>query len=105
MSSPTNVPALTNHGDPVHMVSTVKENCKHFTTRQFACAKAAREFYHIVGCPTLQNFKYIIRQNTFKNCSVSVADVDLAEKIFEPDLGALKGKSTRRPPVPVSNDF
>jgi hypothetical protein len=71
------------------MVSTVKENKEGFTKRQFDSATAARAFYHVVGCPTLQNFKHIICQGIFKNCPVTVADVDVAEKIFGPDLGSL----------------
>ena len=86
------------------MASTVKENKEGFTKRQFDSAKVARAFYHIAGCPTLTNFKHIIRQNIFKNCPVTVADVDVAERIFGPDLGTLKGKSTRRAPLPVVDD-
>ncbi|MGL4350647.1 MAG: hypothetical protein ACRCT2_08825, partial [Plesiomonas shigelloides] len=86
------------------MVATVKENREGFTTRQFERAKAARTFYHSVGCPTTANFKLIIRQNIIKDCPVTVDDVDLAERIFGPDIGALKGKSTRRKPVPVRDD-
>ena len=62
------------------MASTVKENKEGFTKRQFDSAKVARAFYHIAGCPTLTNFKHIIRQNIFKNCPVTVADVDVAER-------------------------
>jgi hypothetical protein len=43
--------------------------------------------------------------NTFKNCPVTVADVDLAEKIFGPDLGTIKGKSTRHASEPVMEDL
>jgi hypothetical protein len=77
------------------LVSMVKENKEGFTSRDIERATKARTFYHIVGGLTLQNFKSIIRMNTFKNCPVTVTDADLAEKIFGPDLGTLKGKSTR----------
>jgi hypothetical protein len=36
-----------------------------------------------------------------KNNPVTTEDVDIAEKIFGPDLATLKGKTTRRAPVPV----
>jgi hypothetical protein len=87
------------------MVSTVKENKEGFTKRQFNSATAARAFYHVVGCPTLLNFKHIICQGIFKNCPVTVVDVDVAKKIFGPDLGSLKGKSTRHPPARVKEDL
>ena len=87
------------------LVSTVRENRENFTKRQFDAATAARAFYHTVGCPTLENLKFILQQNTFKNCPVTPADVDIAERIFGPDLGSLKGKSTQQPPVPVRDDL
>ena len=86
------------------LVSTVKENLAGFTKLQHDRARVARAFYHSVGCPTLTNLKLIIRQNIIKNCPVTVEDVDVAELIFGPDLGTLKGKSTRRKPVPVRDD-
>ena len=99
------IPLQSSLGSACFMASTVKENKEGFTKRQFDSAnKVARAFYHIAGCPTLTNFKHIIRQNIFKNCPVTVADVDVAERIFGPDLGTLKGKSTRRAPLPVVDD-
>ena len=88
-----------------NMVTTVTENRKGYTDRQFENAKRARSLYHIVGCPTVENFKHILRQNIIKNCPVTVEDVNIAEKIFGPDIGALKGKSTRRRPTPVRDDY
>jgi hypothetical protein len=83
----------------------MKENREGHTHREFDRATKARTFYHVVGGPTIQNFKAIIRMNTFKNCPVTVADVDLAEKIFGPDLGTIKGKSTRHASESVMEDL
>jgi hypothetical protein len=58
----------------------------------------------MVGCPTVANFKHILRQHIIKNCPVTLQDVDNAEAIFGPDIGTLKGKSTRKPPTPVRDD-
>jgi hypothetical protein len=87
------------------LVATLSENRKGYTQRQFEDAKRARKLYHIVGCPTLENFKHILRQNIIKNCPVTPADVDLAEKIFGPDIGKLKGKTTRKAPPRVKEDL
>ena len=38
------------------------------------------------------------------NCPVTTEDVDNAEKIFGPDIGTMKGKTTRRNPTPVKKD-
>ena len=35
------------------------------------------------------------------NCPITSDDVDIAEKIFGPDVGSLKGKSTREQPKRV----
>ena len=42
-------------------VSTVEENKRGYTPRQFERAKAARELYHNLGSPTIENFKGITK--------------------------------------------
>jgi hypothetical protein len=43
--------------------------------------------------------------NSIKNNPVTTEDVEIAEKIFGPDIPSLKGKTTRRKPVPVVEDY
>ena len=43
--------------------------------------------------------------NGVQNCPVRPVDVDIAENIFGPDMAALKGKSVRRKPKPVLEDW
>ena len=62
-----------------HYVSTVEENKFGFTPRQFEKAKAARELYHNLGSPTIENFKALLRMNTIKNNPVTLEDVNNAE--------------------------
>ncbi len=88
-----------------NLIATVKENKMGYTQRQFESAKRARRLYHIVGCPTIENFKHILRQNIIKNCPVTADDVNIAEKIFGADIGALKSKNTRSRPTPVKDDL
>jgi hypothetical protein len=61
--------------------------------------------YHIIECPSIENFKAILRQNIIKTCPVTIEDVNVAERIFGPDIGTLKGKSTRKKPTPVKSDL
>jgi hypothetical protein len=42
--------------------------------------------------------------NMISNIPVTAEDIELAERIFGPDIGALKGKTIRQKPIPVVND-
>jgi hypothetical protein len=88
-----------------NLIDTVEENRKGFTQRQFECAKKARKLYHIMGAPTVANFKHMLRSKIIKDCPVLPEDVNVAEKIFGPDIATLKGKSTRPKPKPVRADL
>ncbi len=85
-------------------LTTVEENKTFYTKRQFEKAKRARDLYHALGTPSLNDFKAIIRMNAISNNPVTSEDIKAAEKIFGPDIGGLKGKTTRRTPVPVVDD-
>jgi hypothetical protein len=87
-----------------HLINTVKENRVGYTQRQFEQAKKARELYHIVGTPTIETFKTLLKMNAIRNCPVTMEDVNIAEKIFGPDMSSLKGKPTRRKSTPVRED-
>ena len=88
-----------------HLVSTVKENRKGYTKTQFKRACIARDLYHSVGAPTLENFKKFITMGGIHNCPIRAADVDIAENIFGPDMATLKGKSVCKKPKPVVEDW
>jgi hypothetical protein len=88
-----------------NLVTTVTENKSGYTQRQFERAKEARRLYHIVGTPTVENFKSLLQMNVIKNCPVTTEDVNVAEKIFGKDISSLKGKWTRRKPKSVRADL
>ena len=64
-----------------------------------------RKLYHIIGMPTVENFKALLCMNAIQNCPVMVEDVKIAECIFGPDMSSLKGKSMRRKPKPMRKDL
>jgi hypothetical protein len=86
-------------------INTLEENKKFYTQHQFEQAKRARELFHSLGTPLINDMKALIRMNTIKNNPVTTEDVDIAKKIFGPDISSLKGKTTRRKPVPVIEDY
>ena len=88
-----------------NLVTTLSENWRGYINRQYDRAKTAWKLYHIIGMPTVENFKALLCMNTTQNCPVTVKDVKIAERIFGPDMLSLKGKSTRRKPKPVRKDL
>ena len=46
-----------------NLISTVAKNRKGYTLRQFERAKGARKLYHIVGTPTMENFKSLLQMH------------------------------------------
>ena len=82
------------------VVNTVAENKKKYTNNDYLCARRARELQMIVGRPSTAAFLDLLKRNVIANCPVTPADVEAAEHIFGPDIGSLKGKTTRRnPPI------
>jgi hypothetical protein len=59
-----------------HLINTVKENRVGYTQRQFEQAKKARELYHMVGTPTIETFKTLLKMNAIRNCPVTTEDVN-----------------------------
>ena len=90
---------------PSYLIDTVKENRAGYTQGQFNRAVRARELYHLLGAPTLENYKGFIKMNGVHNCPVRLQDIKIAENIFGPDMATLKGRSTRPRPKPVLEDW
>ena len=67
---------------PSHLIDTVKENRSGYTQSQFKKAVRARELYHLLGAPTLENYKGFIKMNGVHNCPVRLEDIKIAENIF-----------------------
>ena len=86
------------------MVQTVDENKIGYTKQQVERAKATRKLYHIVGSPTVEVFKAMLKGNVIKNCRITAPDVDIAEKIYGPAISTLKGKTTRKTPKAMVAD-
>ena len=87
-----------------NLVNTVDENRNFYTARQFKCAKCARDMYHVIGTPSIADFKTVIRMNAIGNNPVTTKDIDLAKKLFGADIGQLKCKSFRHATAHVVED-
>ena len=89
----------------ITMINTIVENAKFYTKRQRDNAKKACELYHALGTPSIDDFKVIIHMNLIKDNPVMLDDIKIAEAIYGPNIGSLKGKTTHRKPKPVIDDF
>ena len=49
-----------------------------------------------MGTLLFEDLKTIIRMNLVKDNQVTIEDIDLAQKLFGPDVGPIKGKTTRK---------
>jgi len=65
-----------------------------YASQQIEWANLARELYHASGSPSIEAFKGILRGNLIINYPVTIADVDIAERIYGPSISTLKGKTT-----------
>ena len=86
-------------------VNTVSENKERFSKRQLKGAQLAKELYAKLVYPSLKDFKWAITSNQIKDCPVTVNDIDVATEVWGKDISALKGKTTRRKPVPVQGNI
>ena len=68
-------------------------NKEGYTKRLVVKAEVARKLYEMIGFPSMRDNKTIIQMNRIKNCSLTVEGIKICKNVFEPIIGALKGKS------------
>ena len=86
------------------LVSTVKENKVSYSKHDVKRAEAVRALQAKIGRPTTRELMAILDQKLITNCPYTSKDVQIAEKIFGPDIGSLKGKTVRSRPNKVHTD-
>ena len=85
----------------VTLVNTVAHNRSKYTKDDYLCAVQARELQVKIGRSSLKDFLKIIAENQLPNCPVTKEVVMAAERIFGPEVGGLKGKTTHQSPHAV----
>jgi hypothetical protein len=76
-------------------INTVDDNKCRSTNRDYSRALLARKIQYTIGRPITRSYLDIIDNNLLRNCPVTCEDVIAAEDILGPNLGSLKGKTTR----------
>jgi hypothetical protein len=102
---PNDERSFTTNERPYQILNTLEENLELLSPRQQKRAKIARELYKAMGTPTVDDLKAMIQMNLFKNNVVTANHVNLATKAYGPDVGAIKGKTTRGKPTPVTSNI
>jgi hypothetical protein len=83
------------------LVNTVDKNKTRYTDRDYSQALLARKLQNIIGRPSVRSYLNVVANNLLPNCPVTRDDILAAEDIFGPNLGSLKGKTTRTTPEHV----
>ena len=86
----------TNDETGTVLVNTVNDNKSNFSNIDYSRAGLARQIQKTIGRPSTRTFINIIDEKLLANCPVTRRDVEIAEEIFGPDVGSLKGKTVRR---------
>ena len=79
----------------VALVTTVENNIDKYTVREYSYAKKACELQKIIGRPSAQDLINYIDKNVIPNFPVTRQDILRVEDIFGPNIGLVKGKTTR----------
>ena len=82
-------------------VSTVDEQKAKYTADQIAKAEKAHDIFIQLQRPSISDFKRLIKEGRLLNAPITVADIDRWIDIEGPDLGAIKGRTTRQAPESV----
>jgi hypothetical protein len=83
------------------LINTIENNSLKYSSRDYSQAVLARKLQRSIGRPSLKSYLRIIDDNLLQNCPVTRRDVMIAEHIFGPDVGSLKGKTVRQYPATV----
>ena len=91
--------------DGMVLVNTVANKKEMFTKREIEGADRAVSLQAKPAYPSKQALKWVIQSNQIQNCPVTVRDVEVAEQIYGKSVPALKGKTVRSQPPPVSTEI
>ena len=83
------------------LINTVDSIKNKYTVKEFSDACKARSIQDMIGRPSTKDFIKYVEGNMLPNCPINKLDIIRAEEILGPNLGSLKGKTTRKTPSRV----
>ena len=87
------------------LVQTVRSNYEGFTKKETKANKAARKLQGIIGSPSEKDYGGKVSSNMIKNCPIDSTNVSNARAIFGPDLAIVRGKTVRRKPKSIVEEY
>ena len=79
------------------LITTVDNNKSRLSAHDYSRALLARALQRKIGRPTTKDFIRYVALNLIPNCPITAQDIKNAEFVWGPELGCLKGKTTRQP--------
>ena len=83
------------------LITTVAGNASNYTPADYSRALLAHKTQQIIGRPSMRDYIRYVENKLIPNCPVTRRDIVAAKHILGPDVGSLKGKTTRRRPLGV----
>ena len=83
------------------LANTVADTKSSYSVADYSHAKRARYLQYKIGKHSMVEFIKIVENNLLINCPISKDDKNIAEDIWRPNLGSLKGKNLRQQPIQV----
>jgi hypothetical protein len=98
MQSSSRLYYFDTHNVSTMLVNTVADNKSKYTNADYLPASLARKLQMTIGRPSTSDFINIVEKNLLPKCPINWRDIMIAEDIFGPNVGSLKGKTTRSVP-------
>ena len=87
------------------LVQTIHSNYEGFTKKYIKSAKAARKLQGMIGIPSEKDYGGMVSSNMIKKFPIDSTDVSNARAIFGPDLASVRGKTVRRKPKSIVEEY
>ena len=92
---------VDRHVNETVAVQTVKENESMYSKREIREAKELRELSKRMAYPSSADLSSMLRKGLINNAPVSYKSVQVANDIYGPEVGALKGKTKLQKPTVI----